>query len=119
MADIIIFSGSDSLKNLFEKILPQNIHNLYLTDNVDECMKKLYSDNIDGVIIDYSIDTDLALLARKIRVIGKKKQPFVLLYSPKDYENEILFRYIDGFITKDSSFLQLYHIAISQLCIEQ
>ena len=106
MADIIIFSNSDKLIALIGEILPENANNIMHTSDIDECMKYLYSNNIDGVIIDYESNADLISLARKIRVVGKKKQPFVLLYAPIDYENEILFRYIDGFLPKNASIIQ-------------
>ena len=119
MSDIVLFSNSDSLLANFEKILPNEQHNIFFTTSVDECMKKLYSQNIDGVIIDYSADVDLASLARKIKIVGKKRLPFVLLYAPSDYENELLFRYIDGFITKGCSKSQVNALIHSALKIEK
>ena len=115
MAEIILFTNSDKLYDLIENALPKDIHTIYKIDNADECMKKLYSNNIDGIIIDYEANTDLPSLARKIRVIGKKKQPFILLYAPINYENEILFKYIDGFLSKNASITQLTTLINSAL----
>ena len=118
MAEVILFTSSDSLNKLISDILPQRVHNIYKIADIDECMKCLYANNIDGVIVDYAVEADLALLARKIRVIGKKKQPFVLLYAPTDYENNILFKYIDGFLAKDSSKAQIITIINSAIKLE-
>ena len=118
MAEIILFTNSDKLCDLISEILPQNTHNIYKINDIDECMKCLYSKNIDGVIIDCDNDANLTLLARKIRVIGKKKQPFVLLNAPQDYENDILFKYIDGFLTKNASKSQINTIINSALKLE-
>ena len=118
MAEIILFTNSDSFIDLISGILPHRTDNLYKIDDIDECMKCLYAKNIDGVIIDYEADADLTQLSRKIRVAGKKKQPFVLLYSPADYENEILFRYIDGFLPQNAVNAQKTAIINSALKIE-
>ena len=119
MADIIIFSKSEFLKELFEEIFPKDRHDLFFTANIDECMKKLYSQNIDGIVIDYQVQVDLPSLARKIRVVGKKKQPFLLLYAPIDYENEMLFRYIDGFLPENAAKAQITALLNSALKIER
>lgn len=115
MADIILFTKSNNLISIFEELFSSDRHYLYCTSNVDECMKRLYSQNVDGVILDYSVEEDLSVLARKIRVVGKKKQPFLLLYAPIDYENDLLFRYIDGFLPKNSVKSQLYALVNSAL----
>ena len=119
MADIIIFTKSEVLKGIFEEIFPYEHHDILYTADTDECMKKLYSQNVDGVILDYEAGEDLPSLARKIRVVGKKKQPFLLLYAPIDYENELLFRYIDGFIPKDSAKSQITALMNSALRLEK
>ena len=119
MADIILFTSSEKLISLIKEIFPSENNNIFSTTNVDECMKKLYSENIDGVIVDYSVDEDLSSLSRKIKVIGKKKQPFVLLYAPINYENELLFRYIDGFIPENSAKSQVAALLNSAVKIEK
>ena len=119
MADIIIFTNSEKLIELFKDIFPEERHNLFFTANTDECMKKLYSQNVDGIVIDYQVREDLPSLARKIRVVGKKKQPFLLLYAPIDYENEMLFRYIDGFLPEDAAKAQTTALLNSALKIER
>ena len=118
MAEVILFTNSDKLSNTISEILPQSAHNVYVINDIDECMKSLYTKNIDGVILDYNADSDLTLLSKKIRVVGKKKQPFVLLYSPIDYENDILFKYIDGFLPANASKLQIMTLITSALKLE-
>ena len=101
MAEIILYTKSKDLTKEIEDLLSSDGHNIYVTNVIDSCMKKLYSDNVDGVIIDCDCGEDLTSLARKIRVVGKKQQPFVLLSAPCNYENGLLFKYIDGFLQKD------------------
>ena len=117
MAEIILFTNSDTEKNSIEEILPKESCNIYMTCNIDDCMKKLYSQNIDGVIVDSDCNEDMNSLARKIRVVGKKKQPFLLLYAPTDYENELLFKYVDGFLPKNAAKLQKTAVLNSALKI--
>ena len=119
MADIILFTKSENLKENFEEIFPKERHNLFFTTDVDECMKKLYAQNVDGIVLDYDLNEDLPSLARKIRVVGKKKQPFLLLYAPIDYENELLFRYVDGFLPKGSAKSQVTALLNSALRLER
>jgi NDP-sugar pyrophosphorylase family protein len=58
MANINLFTKSEKLKEVFEEIFPKERHNLLFTTDVDECMKKLYSQNIDGIVIDYETEED-------------------------------------------------------------
>lgn len=119
MADVILFTNSDEVSALFSDILKKDRHSAFVVSSVDECMKHLYSQNVDGVIIDYSVGEDLVSLSRKIRVVGKKKLPFVLLFAPVDYENELLFRYIDGFIPVNAIKSQIDATLRSALRIEK
>ena len=119
MAEIILFSDNNELEILIKDILPKDMHNICIISDIDECMKKLYTNDIDGVIINYDSKSDLISLARKIRVIGKKKQPFILLYAPIDYENEILFKYIDGFLPENASKIQSSTLINSAIKLEK
>lgn len=117
MADIILFTNSDITKQTIEGFLPSGIHALFVTCDTDECMKKLYTQNVDGIIIDYDCGVDLHSLSRKIRVVGKKKQPFLILYASTDFEDELLFKYIDGFLPKNAVKSQQLAIINSALKI--
>ena len=119
MADLILFTDKTELKSFMEELLPVSSHEIITVCDIDECMKILYSHDIEGIIIDSACGNDLASLARKIRVVGKKNQPFVLLYSPIDYENDLLFRYIDGFLPKNATKSQLKTLINSALRIEK
>ena len=119
MADIILFTKNENLKTLFDEIFPNERNSLLFISDAEECMRYLYSQNIDGVILDYEADENLSALARKIRVVGKKKQPFLLLHAPIDYENELLFRYVDGFLPKDAAKSQITAILHSALRLER
>ena len=119
MADIILFTKNENLKTLFDEIFPNERNSLLFISDAEECMRYLYSQNIDGVILDYEADENLSALARKIRVVGKKKQPFLLLHAPIDYENELLFRYVDGFLPKDAAKSQITALLHSALRLER